>query len=133
MQLNKKIIDVLKECYDPEIPVDLWSLGLIYNIDLQDATDDLKDVVITMSLTTPGCGMGQYMADDIKTKVSALDKVHDVQVTVTFDPPWQPEMMSDEARAKLGFEPTKVPKNESGARSCCAERAPDAALAAWFF
>ncbi|HHZ98443.1 MAG TPA: metal-sulfur cluster assembly factor [Candidatus Marinimicrobia bacterium] len=112
MQLKEKIIDVLKQCYDPEIPVDLWNLGLIYNIDLEDAADDLTDVVITMSLTTPGCGMGQYMADDIKTKVTGLDKVQDVQVTVTFEPAWQPEMMSDEARSKLGFEPTVVPKDE---------------------
>ena len=112
MQLKEKIIDVLKQCYDPAIPVDLWNLGRIYNIALEAAADDLKDVVITMSLTTPGCGMGQYMADDIKTKVSALDKVQDVQVTVTFDPAWKPEMMSDEARSKLGFEPTVVPKDE---------------------
>ena len=112
MRLKEKIIDVLKQCYDPELPVDLWNLGLIYNIDLQNTAGDLTDVVITMSLTTPGCGMGQYMADDIKTKVSALDKVHDVDVTVTFDPAWQPEMMSDEARSKLGFEPTMVPKDE---------------------
>ena len=112
MRLKEKIIDVLKQCYDPEIPVDLWNLGLIYNIDLQSTAGDQTDVVITMSLTTPGCGMGQYMADDIKTKVSALDKVHDVDVTVTFDPAWQPEMMSDEARSKLGFEPTMVPKDE---------------------
>ena len=72
MQLKDKIIDVLKECYDPEIPVDLWNLGLIYNIDLEDAADDLTDVVITMSLTTPGCGMGQYMADDINLVVTGV-------------------------------------------------------------
>ena len=65
MRLKEKIIDVLKQCYDPEIPVDLWNLGLIYNIDLQSTAGDQTDVVITMSLTTPGCGMGQYMADDI--------------------------------------------------------------------
>lgn len=104
MNINKeKIIDVLKQCYDPEIPVDLWSLGLIYDIQI-----DEPNVNITMSLTTPGCGMAQHMADDIKTKVSGLDGVKDTTVEVTFDPPWNPEMMSDEAKEKLGFSPSKT-------------------------
>ena len=101
---KEKIIEVLKLCVDPEIPVDLWNLGLIYSIDITDSDTDSNDVHITMSLTTPGCSMGQHMADDIKTKVSALDGVNKVDVDVTFDPPWNPEMMSDEARSKLGFE-----------------------------
>jgi len=104
MKINKeKIVDVLKQCYDPEIPVDLWSLGLIYDIKI-----DEPNVNITMSLTTPGCGMAQHMADDIKTKVSGLDGVEETTVEVTFDPPWNPEMMSDEAKEKLGFSPTKT-------------------------
>ena len=108
MAINKnKIIEVLKQCYDPEIPVDLWNLGLIYDINI-----DGTKVGITMSLTTPGCGMGQHMANDIKEKISSLDPVKDVDVNVTFDPPWNPEMMSTEARQKLGFNPTPVPKNE---------------------
>ena len=104
MNINKeKIVDVLKQCYDPEIPVDLWSLGLIYDIKI-----DEPNVNITMSLTTPGCGMAQHMADDIKTKVSGLDGVEETTVEVTFDPPWNPEMMSDEAKEKLGFSTTKT-------------------------
>ncbi len=104
MNINKeKIVDVLKQCYDPEIPVDLWSLGLIYDIKI-----DEPNVNITMSLTTPGCGMAQHMADDIKTKVSGLAGVEETTVEVTFDPPWNPEMMSDEAKEKLGFSPTKT-------------------------
>ena len=103
---------MLKQCVDPEIPVDLWNLGLIYDINLQEAEDNKTDVFITMSLTTPGCGMGEHMAEDIKTKVTNLDKVDETSVEVTFDPPWNPEMMSDEARKKLGFDPTPVPKNE---------------------
>jgi metal-sulfur cluster biosynthetic enzyme len=110
--LKPEIIEVLKQCFDPEIPVDLWSLGLIYDIDLNSQENEKTDVKITMSLTTPGCGMGSQMANDIKEKVSAMDDVNDVDVTVTFDPPWKPEMMSDEARSKLGFDPTPVPKNE---------------------
>jgi len=107
MNLKTQIIKLLKECYDPEIPVDLWSLGLIYEIDISDSTNGKSLIDITMSLTTPGCTMGQQMANDIKTKVSSIDKVDTINVTVTFDPPWKPEMMNDDARKKLGFDPIK--------------------------
>ena len=102
-QINKEnIIEILQECYDPEIPIDLWNLGLIYNISIED-----NDIDITMSLTTPGCTMGQYMADDIKSKlIEQLKNVRNVNVEVVFDPPWQPEMMTDEGRKKLGFSPS---------------------------
>ena len=102
-QINKKnIIEILQKCYDPEIPIDLWNLGLIYNISIED-----NDIDITMSLTTPGCTMGQYMADDIKSKlIEKLKNVRNVNVEVVFDPPWQPEMMTDEGRKKLGFSPS---------------------------
>ena len=104
MKLKEKIIDLLKQCFDPEIPIDLWSLGLIYNIDITPLENEMSDVNITMSLTTPGCSMGQHMADDIKTKVSSIEQVENVNVSVTFDPEWKPEMMTDEARKKLGFD-----------------------------
>ena len=104
MELKDKIIDILKQCYDPEIPVDLWNLGLIYDISINNAENNKHTVDVLMSLTTPGCSMGQHMADDIKTKVSELDEIQDVNVRVTFDPAWKPEMMSDEARNKLGFD-----------------------------
>ena len=81
-------------------------------LDINDNETEAKDVHITMSLTTPGCSMGQHMANDIKAKVSALDGVSNVDVEVTFDPPWNPEMMTDEARSKLGFDPVATPKNE---------------------
>ena len=112
MNLNDKIIDVLKQCYDPEIPIDLWNLGLIYNIQFDEDAKDKTDLKITMSLTTPGCSMGNHMAEDIKTKVSAMEEISNCEVNVTFDPPWKPEMMTDEAREKLGFDPTPVPKQE---------------------
>ena len=104
-QLKKdQVIDVLKQCYDPEIPVDLWNLGLIYDISIQDDYEGEKsDVNITMSLTTPGCGMGQHMAQDIKTKLEARDEVNQAFVQVTFDPPWNPSMITEEAREKLGL------------------------------
>jgi metal-sulfur cluster biosynthetic enzyme len=108
MAKNKdQIVEILKQCYDPEIPVDLWNLGLIYDIKINE-----KIVDIIMSLTTPGCGMGQYMAEDIKNKVTSLDGVNETNVQVTFDPPWSPEMMTDDAKEKLGFSPAKV-QNEA--------------------
>ncbi len=104
---KEDIIKVLKQCYDPEIPVDLWSLGLIYDIEIQESYEgDQSDINIVMSLTTPGCGMGQQMADDIRNKLEAKDTVNQAFVRVTFDPPWEPEMMSKEARDKLGFAPS---------------------------
>ena len=102
-QINKdEVISILKQCYDPEIPIDLWNLGLIYDIKIKN-----NNIDIIMSLTTPGCTMGQYMADDIKSKLEQIKSVENVTVEVVFDPPWQPEMMTDEGRKKLGFEPSK--------------------------
>ena len=100
---KSKIIDILKQCFDPEIPVDLWSLGLIYNIDINEADNKKSDVSITMTLTTPGCSMGSYMAEDIKMKLSGLDEINSSEVNIIFDPPWKPEMMNDSAKEKLGF------------------------------
>ena len=111
MDLKKSIIDVLMSCYDPEIPLDLWSLGLIYDIDIIKGNKDKSKVNITMSLTTPGCSMGQRMADDIKSKVSKLDQVESVEVAITFDPPWDPDMMTKDARIKLGFDSVKKTNN----------------------
>ena len=109
---KKQIIGILKQCYDPEIPVDLWNLGLIYDIKISTTDEGKNNVDITMSLTTPGCSMGQYMADDIKSKVGSLPKVDKVAVNVTFDPPWEPKMMSDDARKKLGYDPVKTQQSE---------------------
>ena len=99
--LNKeKIITILKKCFDPEIPIDLWNLGLIYEININEVH---KEVKIVMSLTTPGCTMGQYMADDIRTKLESLPDIKKADVQVVFDPPWEPQMMTDEGKEKLGF------------------------------
>ena len=106
--MKAKVIDILKQCYDPEIPIDLWNLGLIYDIDITTTENNKNDVKITMSLTTPGCTMGQHMADDIKNKVKALKKINNIEVTLTFDPPWKPEMMTNYAREKLGYNPVKT-------------------------
>ncbi len=103
-KVNEEIvIDVLKQCFDPEIPVDLWSLGLIYSIKISENSSGNSDINIVMTLTTPGCTMGNHMAMDIKTKLEMNDNIDLANVEVTFDPPWSPELMSDEARTKLGF------------------------------
>ena len=106
-----KVIEILKQFYDPELPVDLWSLGLIYNIQIQEAYDETKsDINIVMSLTTPGCTMGDQIAQDIRNKLEALTEVNQAFVEVTFDPPWNPEMITEEAKKKLGLGITK-PEN----------------------
>lgn len=111
---RQQVITVLKECYDPEIPIDLWNLGLIYDIDIQPASPAGDATVkVVMSLTTPGCGMGSYMARDIQEKVESLPGVSAAEVEVTFEPPWEPEMMSDEAREKLGFSKASVADPQS--------------------
>ena len=106
-----KVIEILKQCYDPELPVDLWNLGLIYNIQIQEAYDETKSHInIVMSLTTPGCTMGDQIAQDIRNKLEALTEVNQAFVEVTFDPPWNPEMITEEAKKKLGLGITK-PEN----------------------
>ncbi|MFC1481267.1 metal-sulfur cluster assembly factor [Candidatus Neomarinimicrobiota bacterium] len=104
MNIQEQVIEALKQCYDPELPVDLWNLGLIYNIDLSDVEAGTR-VDITMTLTTPGCGMAGQIAANVKKLVSAIEGVADVHVEKTFDPRWQPAMMTDIAREKLGIGP----------------------------
>jgi metal-sulfur cluster biosynthetic enzyme len=104
---REQVIDVLKQCYDPEIPIDLWNLGLIYDIQIQDSyTPEKSDVNIVMTLTTPGCGLAHTIARDVKQKLENLYEVQQASVQITFDPPWEPRMMSEEARARLGLAPS---------------------------
>ena len=114
MNINENtVIDVLKQCFDPEIPIDLWNLGLIYKIDILPQPENQNDIYILMTLTTPGCSMGQYMADDIKSKLEMLKEINEATVEVTFDPPWEPDMMTDEARTKLGFSKKESPADNN--------------------
>ena len=101
--IKNNIIEILKQCNDPELPIDLWNLGLIYGLKIYEQPKNKFGVDITMSLTTPGCSMGQYMVEDIKSKIAALEYMTNVNVEITFDPPWSPEMMTEEGRHKLGF------------------------------
>ncbi|MFT4622595.1 MAG: putative FeS assembly SUF system protein SufT [Myxococcota bacterium] len=94
--------DQLRTCFDPEIPANIVDLGLIYDCVVREAeTGRVVDIVMT--LTAPGCGMGQVLADDVKAKVEALPGVKEAVVELTFDPPWDMDRMSEEARLELGF------------------------------
>lgn len=94
----------LRTCYDPEIPVNIVDLGLIYGCEVgEEDADGGKVVKITMTLTAPGCGMGQILADDVEHKVASLPGVRRADVELTFEPPWSPERMSEEAQLELGF------------------------------
>ncbi len=96
------IWDQLRTCYDPEIPANIVDLGLIYDCIIREAEAGTV-VDIVMTLTAPGCGMGQVLADDVKAKVEALPAVKTAIVELTFDPPWDMDRMSEEARLELGM------------------------------
>mgnify|MGYP001173186639 FL=1 len=100
--IKEKVVDILKKCNDPELPIDLWNLGLIYDLNINENGNNF-DVSILMSLTTPGCTMGQYMMDDMKMKLATIKNIGDVEIELTFDPPWNPEMMTEDGKVKLGL------------------------------
>ena len=100
--IKNNVIDILKQCNDPELPIDLWNLGLIYDLKINEQ-DKKFAVDIIMSLTTPGCTMGQYMIEDIKNKMASIKSISSVNVELTFDPPWSPQMMTEEGKIKLGL------------------------------
>ncbi|NCU25314.1 DUF59 domain-containing protein [Candidatus Nomurabacteria bacterium] len=93
------IINNLKEVYDPEIPVNIYDLGLIYNVDV----DDKNNANIIMTLTAPGCPVVDVLVDEITAAARAVEGIEEVNVEITFDPPWDKSMMSEEARLELGF------------------------------
>ena len=100
--MKKKVVDILKKCNDPELPIDLWNLGLIYDLNINENGNNF-DVSILMSLTTPGCTMGQYMMDDMKMKLTTIENIGKIDIELTFDPPWNPEMMTEDGKVKLGL------------------------------
>jgi len=112
--MNKEtIIEVIEQCYDPEIPVDLWNLGLIYNIDFKLDKSNRYLINITMTLTTPGCGMADYIANDLKNKLLDINEVSDVCIDITFDPPWEANMMTEKAKNILGLGKSSDNKNNN--------------------
>jgi len=103
LTLEEQVWEQLKSCYDPEIPVDIVNLGLIYDCQVTRLPDALHEVSIKMTLTAPGCGMGDILKNDVETKILALKGVKTVHVEMVFDPPWDQSRMSDEAKIKLGL------------------------------
>lgn len=98
MVTKDDVMNVLKQCYDPEIPVNVVDLGLIYGVDIEGDT-----VNIEMTLTAPGCPMHSLIARDVKQKVETLDEVNQANVQVVWDPPWTPDRLSEKAKKILGF------------------------------
>lgn len=94
---------VLKTCYDPEIPVNIVDLGLVYDVHAVDTDEGGNHVEVLMTLTAPGCGMGPFIVDDVRAKVLEVENVTEVHVELVFDPPWDRAMMSDEAKLQLGM------------------------------
>jgi len=100
---EKLIWDQLKTCYDPEIPVNIVDLGLIYNLDYKKLDNDKYYINIKMTLTAPGCGMGPAIAADAESKVKGLPFIDDVLIELVWDPIWNQDMMTEEAKLKLGM------------------------------
>lgn len=98
-ELGEKIVAVIKTIYDPEIPVDIYELGLIYDVFVNED----YDVKILMTLTTPNCPVAETLPKEVEDKVKSLKDVNDAEVEITFDPPWTQELMSEEAKLELGM------------------------------
>lgn len=99
MQLEPEIVNVLKTIYDPEIPVNVYDLGLIYELDV----DEYNNVDMKMTLTAPNCPIADFMVEEVRSKIANMPETSKVTVELTFEPPWTPDMMSEEARLDLGF------------------------------
>ncbi len=97
--LGEKIVRLLKTIFDPEIPVDIYELGLIYDVFVNED----NDVKIVMTLTTPNCPVAESLPQEVKEKVRELDEVNEVELELTFDPPWTRDLISEEAKLELGF------------------------------
>jgi probable FeS assembly SUF system protein SufT len=101
--LESMVWDAMKTCFDPEIPVNIVDLGLVYLCELTETEDGRRDVHVKMTLTAPGCGMGPVLASDVKTKIESIPSIRNAEVEVVFDPVWDRSMMSEAARLQLGM------------------------------
>tara|TARA_X000001036_G_scaffold985_1_gene834 strand:- start:2438 stop:2758 length:321 start_codon:yes stop_codon:yes gene_type:complete len=98
-ELNNKVLRAIKTVYDPEIPVDVYELGLIYEINIKKS----KDVHVLMTLTSPSCPAAESIPSDVKSRIEMIKEINDVDVEITFDPPYTSDLMSEEAKLELGF------------------------------
>lgn len=101
--LERMIWDKMRKCFDPEIPVNVVDLGLIYDCQILPQDDGTYRIEIKMTLTAPGCGMGPVLAEDVRSRIDDISGVRETAVEVVFDPPWNPNMMTEAARLQLGF------------------------------
>lgn len=99
LKIEEDIVRMLKTVYDPEIPVDIYNLGLIYSVDV----DDDNNVTITMTLTAPNCPAADFILEDVRLKVQSIAGIKNVIINLTFEPEWNKDMMSEEAKLELGF------------------------------
>ncbi|HOY49654.1 MAG TPA: SUF system Fe-S cluster assembly protein [Flavobacteriales bacterium] len=98
-QLEKDVIDMIRTCYDPEIPVNIYELGLIYEVNINEN----RDVQIVMTLTSPSCPVAETLPPDVEEKIKTVEGVNSAKVEITFEPAWDQSMMSEEAKLELGF------------------------------
>ena len=98
-ELNNKVLRAIKTVYDPEIPVDVYELGLIYEINIKKN----KDVHVLMTLTSPSCPAAESIPSDVKSRIEMIKEINEVDVEITFDPPYTSDLMSEEAKLELGF------------------------------
>lgn len=99
LKIEERIVTMLKTVYDPEIPVDIYNLGLIYNIDL----DDEGNLKIDMTLTAPNCPAADFLVDDARIKLESIEGIKSVDIRIVFEPEWHKDMMTEEAKLDLGF------------------------------
>ncbi|MDE6628857.1 MAG: metal-sulfur cluster assembly factor [Muribaculaceae bacterium] len=99
LELEEKVVAMLKTVFDPEIPVDIYSLGLIYRIDISDD----GDLTVDMTMTAPSCPMADFIIDDARIKLESIDGLKSVTINLVFEPEWNKDMMSEEAKLELGF------------------------------
>jgi len=97
--LGEKVVNVLKTIFDPEIPVDIYELGLIYDVFVNED----NEVKIMMTLTSPNCPVAESLPQEVEEKIKSIDEVKTAEVEITFDPPWTKDLMSEEAKLELGF------------------------------
>ena len=100
IELNERVIELLRTVYDPEIPVNIYDLGLIYRVEINDECDWLQ---VDMTLTAPNCPAADFIVEDVRQKLESIDSFKRVDVNLVFEPEWTKDMMSEEAKLELGF------------------------------
>lgn len=101
--IEDKVIELLKTVFDPEIPVNVYDLGLIYRIEVKEGDDGKKNLEVDMTLTAPSCPAADYIMEDVRQKLCTIEELSNVEVNLVFEPEWDKDMMTEEAKMELGF------------------------------